>query len=71
MTTTSRRLVLMAALVPLVGGVAGCTGDEPRMVNVPVVEIKPDTAPPPIPNRKVQYGASKKYQDSMNNVVSP
>ena len=62
----------MAALVPLVGGVAGCSsGDNPRIVEVPAFETKPDTTPPPIPNRKVDYGASKKYQDSMNNVVTP
>jgi hypothetical protein len=56
-------LVLIAALLPPVGG---CSGpDEPKLAEVPKFTTPPDTAPPSIPGRKTTYGASKKYQDSM------
>jgi len=68
MTTVLRRMALMFALAPLVPAVGGCNGgDNPRMVEVPEFKGKPDTTPPVIPGRKTKYGASKKYQDAMNN----
>jgi hypothetical protein len=60
------RLVLMAALIPPVGGVAGCSGpDDPKLAEAPKFTTPPDTGPPKIPGRKTAYGTSKRYQDSM------
>jgi len=68
MTPVLRRMALMTALAPLVAAVGACSGgDNPRMVEVPEFKGKPDTTPPVIPGRSANYGASKKYQDAMNN----
>ncbi len=68
LSMASRRLALMAALVPALAGVAGCSsGDNPKMAQAPEFDRPPDTEPPKSPGRKESYGTSKKYQDSMNN----
>lgn len=57
---------LLFALIPAVGMVFGCTGaDNPKVAEAPEFKTPPDTAPPKIPGRKDNYGASSKYQKSM------
>jgi len=67
MKTAIRRTVLLSTLVLPLGGVAGCgSGNEPRLVEVPEFKAAPDTSPPKIPGRKIEYGASPKYQEAYN-----
>ena len=57
-------LVLLAC-----GGLAGCNApDNPKMPDIAPVNIKKDTAVPNSEGGRQPYGASKKYQDMMNNI---
>jgi nucleoside-diphosphate-sugar epimerase len=59
-------LILAVALAWLVATSGGCYGpDNPKIVEAPAYTPPANPSPPKIPNRK-QYGASKKYQDSMD-----
>jgi len=59
------RTCVVAILVGPCLLMAGCSQpDNPKMPDVAPVEIKKDTTPPPTQGSQ-QYGASKKYQDSM------
>ena len=66
MTAVLRRLVMMGALVPLAGFVAGCTGaDNPKIVEAPAYTPPANPEPPKIPGRTETYGANERYQKAM------
>jgi len=57
----------LAVLVPC-GALVGCSGaDNPKMPDIPPQQIKVDSAVPKTAGGGQPYGASKKYQDMMNN----
>lgn len=62
----SLTMALVLALLPSAGLIVGCSGaDNPKIAEAPEFKTPPDTAPPKIPGRKDEYGASSKYQKAM------
>jgi len=67
LTKIARLMILVIAVAPFAGLLAGCTGaDNPKMADVPQIKPpdKPEPSPTP-PGHSQPYGASKKYQDAM------
>ncbi len=60
----------IASLPMLAGLLVGCGGaDNPKIADAPAFTPAADNqAPPKIPGRKSPYGASTKYQQSMENM---
>jgi hypothetical protein len=54
-----------ASAVALAVYAGGCGPEETKLATAPAFTTAPDTKPAQPPNRKSPYGASKKYQDSM------
>jgi len=63
-------MVLVALAAPLAVLAVACSGpDNPKPADVPQITIKPETKAQDIPTRQAPtYGASKKYQDSMDKI---
>jgi hypothetical protein len=67
----SRRTILVAALAPLAGLFAGCSGaDNPKIAEAPAYTPPANPEPPKIPGKKEQYGSNKRYQDAMERAAS-